>query len=271
MDPDLLTPTRIAPGDTPRLAHRDAGDTLGLRDKAHGHEMRDDLLEALRDLQARLWAEDQRALLLVLQGMDTAGKDGTIRRVFSGVNPQGVHVAGFKAPSDDELDRDYLWRVHQVVPRRGELGIFNRSHYEDVGVVRVLGLVPESRWRPRYRHIRAFEELLVDEGTTVVKVFLHISRDEQRERLQARLDDPDKRWKFNRADIDLRARWDDFTDAYEEAIAETSTASAPWYVVPADRRWVRDAVVAQLLVTTLRQMDPQIPAADPDLDDVVVT
>ena len=271
MDPDLLPPTLIAPGDAPHLVRRDARDTLGLHDKAHGHQLRDDLLEELHDLQARLWAEDERALLLVLQGMDSAGKDGTIRRVFSGVNPQGVRVAGFTAPSDNELDRDYLWRVHQVVPRRGELGIFNRSHYEDVAVVRVLDLVPESRWRPRYRHIREFERLLVEEGTTVVKVFLHISSDEQGERLQARLDEPLKRWKFNRADLDMRARWDDFTAAYEEAITETSTESAPWHVVPADRRWVRDAVVAQLLVSTLQTMDPQVPAADPHLDDVVIT
>ena len=271
MDPDLLAPTRIPAGNAPHLAQRDARDTLGLRDKAHGHQLRDDLLDELRDLQTRLWAEDERALLLVLQGMDTAGKDGTIRRVFSGVNPQGVRVAGFKAPSDNELDRDYLWRVHQVVPRRGELGIFNRSHYEDVTVVHVLGLVPDPRWRARYRHIRDFEQLLVDEGTTVVKVFLHISRDEQRERLQARLDEPTKRWKFDRGDLDIRARWDDFTTAYEEAITETSTGAAPWHVVPADRRWVRDAVVAQLLVSTLRTMDPKVPAADPELDDVVIT
>lgn len=208
-DLDLVTPVRVEPGSAADLTGRATADTLGLRDKAHGRALRDDLLDELRALQALLWAEDRRAVLLVLQGMDTAGKDGTIRRVFSGVNPQGVRVAGFKAPSDNELDRDYLWRVHQVVPRRGELGIFNRSHYEDVGVVRVLELAPEPRWRARYGHIRAFERLLVDEGTVVVKVFLHISRDEQRERLQARLDDPAKHWKFNRGDLDIRARWDD--------------------------------------------------------------
>ncbi len=270
MTVDLVTPVRVAPGLAPDLAARDAADTLGLTDKAHGRRLRDTLLAELRDLQAKLWAEDRRALLLVLQGMDTAGKDGTIRRVFTGVNPQGVRVAGFTAPTSNELDRDYLWRVHQVVPRRGELGIFNRSHYEDVGVVRVLDLVPAERWRARYRHINDFERLLTDEGTVIVKVFLHISRDEQRERLQARLDDPAKRWKFNRADLDMRARWDDFIAAYDEAIAETSTEWAPWHVVPADRKWVRDAIVARLLVTTLQDMDLRRPDADPDLDGIVI-
>jgi PPK2 family polyphosphate:nucleotide phosphotransferase len=270
MKAELIEQVRIAPGTTPGLPDRDPGARLGLGGKKDGHRYRDTLLTELADLQALLWAEDRRAVLLVLQGMDTAGKDGTIRRIFSGVNPQGVRVAGFKAPSDNELDHDYLWRVHRVVPRRGELGIFNRSHYEDVAVVRVLDLVEEARWRARFRHIREFERLLHDEGTTVLKVFLHISRDEQRERLQARIDDPAKRWKFNHDDIDMRARWDDFTAAYEEAIAETSSDWASWYVVPADRKWVRDAVIAELLVSTLRGMDLQRPAAPDDLEGLVI-
>ena len=267
---ELLEALRVRAGVGPDLTGRDAADQLGLADKAAGRRYRDKFLEELPDLQALLWAEDQRSVLLVLQGMDTSGKDGTIRRVFSGVNPQGVRVASFKAPSADDLDHDYLWRVHTAAPSRGELGIFNRSHYEDVGVVRVLGLVPEQRWRSRYQHIREFERLLTDEGITVLKVFLHISRDEQRERLQKRIDDPAKRWKFNRGDLDMRARWDDFMSAYEDAMAETSTDWAPWYVVPADRKWVRDAAVAELLVTTLREMKLQPPAAERDLDGIVI-
>ncbi len=266
----MLDALRVDPGTTPGLAGRDTRDTLGLGDKDAGRDRLHAAWDTLRDLQARLWAEDERALLLVLQGTDTAGKDGTIRKVFRGVNPQGVRVASFKKPSEVELDHDYLWRVHDQVPARGQIGIFNRSHYEDVGVVRVLGLVPEGRWRARYRHIREFERLLTDEGTTIVKVFLHISRDEQRERLQARIDTPEKHWKFNTGDLDLRARWDDQVAAYEEAIAETSTPWAPWYVVPADRKWVRDVAVAELLVTTLREMDPTPPPPDPALRGLVV-
>jgi PPK2 family polyphosphate:nucleotide phosphotransferase len=209
-------------------------------------------------------------VLLVLQGLDTSGKDGTVRRVFSGLNPIACRVSSFRTPNELELDHDYLWRVHAACPGRGEIGIFNRSHYEDVGIVRVKQLAPEEVWRSRYRHIREFERLLADEGTAVLKVFLQISNEEQRERLQARLGDPTKTWKFRLADLEDRRLWDAFVAAYEEALTETSTDWAPWYVVPADHKWVRDVAVATLLVETLRRMDPHYPPPPPALQGVVV-
>jgi PPK2 family polyphosphate:nucleotide phosphotransferase len=201
--------------------------------------------------------------------MDTGGKDGTIRKVFGGVNPQGVRVWGFGVPTEWEMAHDYLWRIHEHTPGNGGIVIFNRSHYEDVLVVRVKGLVPEERWRRRYDHIVAFERLLADEGTTVVKFYLHISKEEQRQRLEARLQEPDKRWKFNPGDLEDRKLWDDFQEAYEEAITRTSTEHAPWYVIPADRKWYRDLAVASVLIETLERMDPRFPP-EPDLDGVVI-
>jgi PPK2 family polyphosphate:nucleotide phosphotransferase len=179
-------------------------------------------------------------------------------------------VTSFKAPTILELERDYLWRVHLACPARGRLGVFNRSHYEDVVAARVLGIVDKSQSRRRYRHLRDFEQMLIDEGTTVVKVFLQISRDEQRARLQARLDDPAKRWKFRIDDLDAREQWDAYQSTYEEAITETSTDTAPWWIVPSDRKWVRDVVVATLLLEAFRRLDPQFPPADPSLDGIVV-
>lgn len=261
---------RVPPGGPAALADRPTRADLGLPGKKAGRRLLRRLNGEIADLQARLWAEDRRAVLLVLQGMDTSGKDGTIRRVLTGVNPQGVRVEAFKQPSANERDRDYLWRVHAAVPRRGEIGVFNRSHYEDVGVVRVLDLVPEDQWRRRYEHILAFEQLLHDEGTVVRKVWLHVSREEQAERLRARLDDPVKRWKFSRGDLAMRERWDDFQTAYEEAISRTSTSHAPWYVVPADRKWVRDVAVATILATTLRSMAPRPPEPEEDLDGIEI-
>jgi PPK2 family polyphosphate:nucleotide phosphotransferase len=261
----VLDKLRVEPGHKARLADRDPADKLGLTGKAQGRKQFDLLLPKLADLQTRLAAESARGVLLVLQAMDAGGKDGTIRAVFTGLNPQGVKVEGFKVPAGRESQQDYLWRVHQVVPGRGEIGIFNRSHYEDVLVVRVHGIVPEDRWRKRYRHIREFERLLVDEGTTIVKVMLHISADEQRQRFQERIDDPAKRWKFRAGDLADRARWDDYQAAYEEALTETSTPWAPWYVVPADRNWVRDLAVATLLEHHLAELDPQYPPADPSV------
>jgi PPK2 family polyphosphate:nucleotide phosphotransferase len=204
-----------------------------------------------------------RSVLLVLQGLDASGKDGTIRNVLTGLNPQGCRVVSFKAPTATDLDHDYLWRVHALCPARGEIGIFNRSHYEDVATVRVLELAPAQVWKQRPHHIREFERLLTDEGTAVVKVFLHVSPDEQRRRLQERLDDPEKAWKFRVGDIDARIHWNDYMDAYEDVITETSTAWAPWHVVPADRNWVRNLAVAELLVHTLESLDPKLPALDP--------
>lgn len=260
---------RVKPGVAAGLAERDPRDKLGL-DKDEAAAMRERLDGELCELHERLWAEAERSVLLVLQGMDSAGKDGTIRRVLSGLNPQGCEVASFKAPSEAERAHDYLWRVHGVCPARGKLGVFNRSHYEDVLAARMIGVVDGDRCRQRYRHLREFERMLTEEGTTVVKVFLHISKDEQRERLQARVDDPVKNWKFNAADLDVRKQWDDYQELYDEVITETSTGEAPWYVVPADRKWVRDVAVESLLVRTLDGLDPQIPAADPELAGIVV-
>jgi PPK2 family polyphosphate:nucleotide phosphotransferase len=265
----IVEEIRVGSRKPARLAERDPADRLGL-EKAEAADSITELVEQLSGLQDRLWAENTRSVLLVLQGLDTSGKDSTIKRVFSGMNPQACRVASFKAPNEGELDHDYLWRVHAACPRRGEIGIFNRSHYEDVGVVRVKQLVPGEVWRRRYRHIREFERMLTDEGTTVVKVFLHISEDEQRKRFQARLDEPTKTWKFRLGDLDDRALFDDFVAAYDEALTETSTEWAPWHVVPADRKWVRDVAVATLLVETLRRLNPQYPPPSEDLAGVTV-
>jgi PPK2 family polyphosphate:nucleotide phosphotransferase len=264
-----LVPT----GEAPRLAGRDPRDTAGAPgDKDATQATFTALSEDLLELQERLYAESGQALLVVLQAMDTAGKDGTIKHVFHGLNPQGVQVTSFKAPTEDELAHDFLWRVHRAAPRRGLIGIFNRSHYEDVLVVRVHDLVPEAVWRARYEHINGFEALLRADGRTrVIKLFLHISREEQAERLRERLERPDKRWKFRRGDLAERARWDDYMAAYEEAIARTSTEHAPWYVVPADRKWFRDWAVSRIVIETLREMDPRYPAPEEDLDGVTVT
>lgn len=224
----------------------------------------------LAEMQRRLWAESEQALLIVIQAIDTGGKDGTIRHVFRGVNPQGVHVRGFGVPSEWELKHDYLWRVHKHTPEKGAITIFNRSHYEDVLVVRVKDIVPEEIWSRRYRHIREFERMLSDEGTRVVKLFLHISKDEQKERLQARLDEPDKSWKFHKGDLADRALWDNYQAAFAEAISETSTSYAPWYVIPANRKWYRNLVVSTILIETLEDMNPRYPDPEEGLDDVVI-
>jgi PPK2 family polyphosphate:nucleotide phosphotransferase len=217
-------------------------------------------------LQGALHAEGKRAVLVVLQGRDAAGKDGTIRRVFGPLDPQGVGVTSFKVPSADERAHDYLWRVHRAVPGRGEIGIFNRSHYEDVLVVRVDRLVPESVWRPRYEQINQFERLMVQNDVTILKFFLHISRAEQKERLLARLNDPAKYWKFDAGDLMKRAQWDAYTGAYEEMLSRTSTPEAPWYLVPADRKPVRNVVIAEVLVETLERLNPRYPGVPPELE-----
>lgn len=226
-----------------------------------------DRLEALQEL---LWAQGTERVLVVLQAMDAGGKDGTIRRVFEGVDPAGVRVASFKRPSTKELAHDYLWRAHAQVPGNGELVIFNRSHYEDVLVVRVMDIVPKSRWSKRYRHIVEFEQMLVDEGTTIIKLFLHISKQEQRERLQARLDEPDKNWKFEEGDLGPRAQWDDYQEAFEDVISRTSTEDAPWYVIPADRKWYRNVVISEILIQTLERLNMSYPAAAEGLADIVI-
>ncbi|HEY4375881.1 MAG TPA: polyphosphate kinase 2 family protein [Acidimicrobiales bacterium] len=258
-------------GQRPKLAAIDTRSRDGAPgSKAETTEALVDLATDLADRQGRLWAEGQRSLLVVLQAMDAAGKDGTVKHVFSGMNPMGIRATAFKAPGPEELAHDFLWRVHAVTPRKGEVGIFNRSHYEDVLIARVDDLVPETVWRERYEAIRNFERMLTDAGTTIVKIYLHISKEEQADRFRQRLEDPAKRWKFAKADIDVRARWDDYREAYEDAIEETSTADAPWYVVPADRKWYRNWAVSRILIETLTEMKPEFPPEEPGLDQLVI-
>jgi PPK2 family polyphosphate:nucleotide phosphotransferase len=224
----------------------------------------------IQSLQERLYAEHRRSLLVVLQAIDTGGKDGTIRHVFEGVNPQGCQVRSFKTPSSEELDHDFLWRYHAHVPGRGMIGVFNRSHYEDVLIVRVKELVPESVWRDRYGLINDFERLLTLSGTTVLKFFLHISRDEQKKRLESRLADPQKRWKFDPADLVERRSWDAYQTAFQDALTRCTTPLAPWYVVPANKKWFRNLVVARTVADTLEAMNPQFPEPKEGLDEVRV-
>jgi len=253
------------------LSSFDTRDTTLFDDgKKAGKKVHKELNSRLESLQEQLYAQGKHRLLIVLQATDTGGKDGTIRRVFEGVNPQGVDVASFKRPTPEELAHDYLWRVHKHVPGDGRITIFNRSHYEDVLVVRVHDLVPEERWSKRYEHIRNFEQMLVDEGTTILKFFLHISKDEQKERLEARLENPDKHWKFSLGDLDERKRWDDYQAAFEAMINETSTPDAPWYVVPADRKWYRDLVISSTIVQTLESLGIDWPDPESDYEGVEV-
>lgn len=267
-----VSPYRINPDTEVDLGDHDPESKAGFDGgKREGRHALRPLNDRLSELQRRLWAESERSLLVVLQAIDTGGKDGTIRHVFRGVNPQGVHVRGFGVPSEWERSHDYLWRIHKHTPEDGAITVFNRSHYEDVLVVRVKNLAPEDVWSKRYRHIREFERMLADEGTEIVKLFLHISKDEQRQRLQDRLDEPDKNWKFNTKDLDDRALWDDYQSAFEDAIAQTSTDYAPWYVVPANRKWYRNLVVASILIETLERMDPQYPDPEEGLDQITIT
>ena len=264
-------PFRVAPGgtvDLQTLDPRATGDFDGGKDE--GQEAHDELCDRLEALQDRLYADGRHKLLVVLQAMDTGGKDGTIRHVFRHTNPPGVHVAGFKRPTEEELAHDYLWRVHRHTPASGHITIFNRSHYEDVLVVRVHDLVPEERWRRRYDHIVNWEQQLVDEGTTVRKFFLHISKEEQAERLQARIDTPEKQWKFAKGDLAEREHWDDYQAAYAEMLGRTSTEAAPWYVIPADRKWFRNLAVSQVLVDTLESLDLRYPEPEEGLDGLKV-
>jgi PPK2 family polyphosphate:nucleotide phosphotransferase len=257
----LIEQLRVQPGLRAELTTHDTRETFG-HDKASAKKKRKELVERLGVLQQRLYAEGKRSLLLVLQGLDASGKDGVIRQVFTGVNPQGCRAVSFKAPTSTELAHDFLWRIHAALPERGQIGIFNRSHYEDIVTVRMLGLVPEQVWKRRPRDVNAFERTLVDEGTTIVKVFLNVSKDGQAQRLQERLDDPEKGWKFRESDLETRKQFDQYVAAYDEAITATSKRWAPWHVVPADRNWVKSLAVATLLVDALERMDPKLP--DPD-------
>ena len=258
-----LAQLRVAPGEPARLAERDPRDTLGL-EKEEAKQLTQKLRDRIDELQYLLFAEAKHAVLLILQGVDASGKDGVIRRVFAGVNPQGVHVVSFKAPVGAELQHDYLWRVHAALPARGTMGVFNRSHYEDIVTVGVLGLVPEEVRKRRGEHVREFERMLADEGTATAKVFLNVSREEQRKRLQERIDDPRKRWKFRPGDLDVSERYDEYLSAYDAAITETSTDWAPWHVVPADRNWVKAFATASIVCDVLERLDPKLPEAPPE-------
>lgn len=261
---------RVEPGTHIRLRDIDPSET----GQYSGKHQVDGALSAQHDrietFQERLYAENRRSLLIIFQATDTGGKDGVIRHVFQGVNPQGCQVWSFKQPSSDELEHDFLWRYHARTPGRGMIGIFNRSQYEDVLIVRVHNLVPENVWRPRYATINDFERMLTLNGTVILKFYLHISRDEQKRRLQARLDAPDKRWKFNIGDLEERTLWNDYQAAFEDAINACSTEYAPWYVIPANKKWYRDLVVAHVIADTLEALNPQFPA-EKDLDPSTIT
>ena len=253
------------------LADIDTRSTCGFKgDKAATVAIFAQLNAQLVELQNLLYAGHKHKVLVVLQATDTGGKDGVIRKVFSGINPLGIHVASFKAPTDAERDHDYLWRVHEQVPAKGEMVVFNRSHYEDVLITRVEGWIDNRTAKRRFRQINDFEAMLVEEGTTILKFFLHISKDEQKQRLQERLDDEAKTWKFNPGDLTTRAKWDDYQRAYEDAITATSRPHAPWYIVPADRNWVRDLYVCSVLVATLGNLKMRYPDPPPGLDKVVI-
>ena len=262
---------RVKPGSTPDLEAIDPDGTPGFEgDKAAGEVRLEELRAELTDFQERLWAESKQSLLIVLQALDAGGKDGVIRKVMTAFNPQGTRVAAFGVPTEEELRHDYLWRVHSQTPGKGRIVVFNRSHYEDVLVVRVNELAPEKVWRERYDQINAFESHLAANSTRIVKLFLHISRDEQRRRFQKRLDNPEKHWKWSSGDLDTRAKWADYQAAYTDALARCSTAEAPWFVIPADKKWYRDVAVAEILAETARAMDPQWPEPEEDVSGIVI-
>lgn len=264
-------PFRIRPGqkvDLNEFPTRD--EDLYPMEKSEGKDLMKDFEDEIDDLQTQFYAEGKHRLLVVFQAMDTGGKDGTIRKVFETMDPQGVRCPAFKKPSSKELSRDFLWRIHKEVPGDGEVVIFNRSHYEDIIAVRVREIFPESVWSKRYEHIMNFEKMLVDEGTTIVKIFLHISKEEQKERLQDRLDEPDKNWKFNPGDLEDRALWDDFMAAYSDVLGKTSTEDAPWYVIPADRKWYRNLIVGRIIIETMKGLDMKYPDVDFDPNSIKI-
>lgn len=253
-----------------KLSDYDPGYAGGFKDKTEVEETLKRDLQRLDELQDILYAGGQYGLLVILQGMDTAGKDGLIRHVFKGVDPQGVEITSFKAPTPAELARDFLWRIHQRVPAKGMIGVFNRSHYEDVLVVRVHELVPKSVWKERYDHINRFEETLTEHGTIVLKFFLHISKNEQKERLEARRDDPAKQWKFNPGDLKEREYWDAYQEAYQDALSRCHTEKAPWHIVPANKKWYRNYIVTKTIIETLERLDLKYPAPPEGITQMVV-
>jgi len=254
---------RVKPGSRLKLADHDPAATFGWQKEAALTEM-SKIDARLTDLQDKMWAGAKSSVLVVLQGIDAAGKDGTVSRVMTSFNPQGCSVAPFKVPTAEEAAHDFLWRIHKRTPGRGEITIFNRSHYEQVLIVRVHKLEPRSVWSKHYDQINEFEKLLTDNGTAVVKFFLHISKDEQRQRIQSRYDDPKKRWKFSMGDLAERKLWDDYMAAYQEALSRTSTDEAPWYIIPANRNWMRNLAVGSILAETMADLKPAYPP-EPDL------
>jgi PPK2 family polyphosphate:nucleotide phosphotransferase len=265
---DLRARVIVAPGRSVHLTDVDADNTFGI-ERADAEVATKRVLARLSDLQERLWAEHRHKVLIVLQGIDAAGKGGTIEHVMGAFNPAGATVTSFKVPTEPERDHDYLWRVHQHTPGSGRIAVFDRSHYEEVLIVRVHELVPKKVWSKRYDHINAFERHLADEGTTILKFFLYIDRDEQRERFQARYDDPTKRWKFRMGDLDERKRWDDYIAAFEDVLSKTSTARAPWYLIPANKKWFRNLAVATIVADALEELAPAYPM-DPTLPEGLV-
>jgi PPK2 family polyphosphate:nucleotide phosphotransferase len=264
----------VKPGTKVSLKRYDPDDTgpydPSAEGKAEVKEKLDKLLRELVSLQNLLYAENRRAVLIVLQGMDAAGKDGTIRKVMSGLNPQGVDVVPFKVPNEEEAEHDFLWRVHKAVPRHGDMGIFNRSHYEDVVVVRVHELVPRKVWKKRYEQINQFEKMMAENNLVILKFFLHISKDEQKKRLEERLRDPTRYWKFSLRDVQERRFWDDYQEAYEDALTKCSTDWAPWHIVPANHKWYRNLVVAETVVEAMRGLDMHYPEPAEDLSKIVI-
>jgi PPK2 family polyphosphate:nucleotide phosphotransferase len=266
----VSSPYLIKPGTRVDLARIDANDTGIWSDKETAKTALREVRRRIKALQERLYAEHKQSLLIVLQATDTGGKDGTIKDVFGGLNPQGVRVQSFIKPSEEELDHDFLWRIHRHTPGKGVITVFNRSQYEDVLVVRVKQMIPESVWSTRYAAINDFEQNLVRNGTRILKFYLHISKDEQKERLQARLDDPEKTWKFNTGDLADRELWDEYQIAFQDAISKCSTKEAPWFVIPANRKWARNIAVAEIVAETLEAMDPEFPPAEDGLDKVAI-
>jgi PPK2 family polyphosphate:nucleotide phosphotransferase len=264
--PPAFARYRVEPGEPFALADLDPADSGSYDDADEAREELAGLVDHIADLQARLYAEEERSLLVVLQGIDAAGKDSTVAHVFRGTNPQGVRVYTFKEPSNEETAHDFLWRHHVHTPAKGMIHVFNRSHYEDVLVVRVKHLVEEERWRSRYDSINDFERMLVREGTTIVKFFLHISKDAQMERFRERLEREDKHYKFSANDVRERRNWDAYQEAYEDAVRHTSTEWAPWYAIPSDHKWYRNLVVARTVAGVLEGLDPQWPEPEEDLE-----
>jgi PPK2 family polyphosphate:nucleotide phosphotransferase len=261
---------RVKPVSRLNLVKIDPGFSAGYKAKKETLDLLKTNIQRLNDLQYKLYAEDRRSVLIVFQAMDAGGKDGCIRHVMTGLNPQGCRVTSFKVPSKEELDHDFLWRIHKAAPPRGEMGIFNRSHYEDVLVVRVHNLVPKAVWSKRYDQINAFEKILSDNGTTILKFFLYISKAEQKARFIKRLENPKKNWKFASADVEERKFWEEYMKAFEAALSKCSTDYAPWFVIPADKKWFRNLAVSQIIADRLEHMGPKIPKPEEDLSGVVI-